>query len=436
MRQPQMMQDPPQSGLSPPPSRSAQIQNVVPQRVYKPRVAPPIEGRAGQPISRPTRIPQWPLPTSPASPLPAADGEPYRPPPNRPQQAPQRPPRPSLVPSIVDQSRLQEPTPVFFAQDVAEYDDYAADGHPPGSPTSRHTMSSVGSIPDFPEPGMTGPSMPRRSANLGPPPSSRRGASSFYSHASYVSPIPEESPRSRSHVSGASSGVMPSGRRVASPVSPGYSDTYYDDSVTDEHSRASGYEDFGDESKLVRSASIGKKGKPALVVTRAPGNNAKGSQGNFSSPFVGGTAFKGDDTSSSATPSSAKVSPESTPGEDGTPVTSEAMLGAYAAASSGHNVLRKLTPSPKPSSRLSGLKRPPKLDIDAVREAEARGSITSLPDLIRRATRLAAMMERGKRPGSRFDNLTDFLDDPNGSRDGDKDGTCKSYRHILSSTSH
>ena len=45
--------------------------------------------------------------------------------------------------------------------------------------------------------------------------------------------------------------------------------------------------------------------------------------------------------------------------------------------------------------------------MDAVRDAEARGSLTSLPDLIRRATRLAAMMDRGKRPGSRL-ALNDF----------------------------
>jgi hypothetical protein len=43
-----------------------------------------------------------------------------------------------------------------------------------------------------------------------------------------------------------------------------------------------------------------------------------------------------------------------------------------------------------------GSKRPPRLNVDAVREAEARGSMTSLPDLIRRATRLAANLDRGK----------------------------------------
>lgn len=43
-----------------------------------------------------------------------------------------------------------------------------------------------------------------------------------------------------------------------------------------------------------------------------------------------------------------------------------------------------------------GKRRPPRIDVDAVREAEARGSLTSLPELIRRATRLAANLDRGK----------------------------------------
>lgn len=44
----------------------------------------------------------------------------------------------------------------------------------------------------------------------------------------------------------------------------------------------------------------------------------------------------------------------------------------------------------------AGVRRPPRLNVDAVRDAEARGSLTSLPDLIRRATRLAANLDRGK----------------------------------------
>ncbi|KAK7754647.1 hypothetical protein SLS62_003431 [Diatrype stigma] len=54
---------------------------------------------------------------------------------------------------------------------------------------------------------------------------------------------------------------------------------------------------------------------------------------------------------------------------------------------------------------MSGFRRPPRLDIDAVRDAEARGSLTSLPDLIRRATRLASMIDKGRRPTSQFNEL-------------------------------
>lgn len=52
-------------------------------------------------------------------------------------------------------------------------------------------------------------------------------------------------------------------------------------------------------------------------------------------------------------------------------------------------------PTPGFSER-AGKKRPPRLNVDAVREAEARGSLTSLPDLIRRATKLASNLDRGK----------------------------------------
>jgi hypothetical protein len=47
-------------------------------------------------------------------------------------------------------------------------------------------------------------------------------------------------------------------------------------------------------------------------------------------------------------------------------------------------------------SEQGGRKRPLRLDIDAVRDAEARGSLTSLPDLILRATKLASNLDRGK----------------------------------------
>jgi hypothetical protein len=41
-------------------------------------------------------------------------------------------------------------------------------------------------------------------------------------------------------------------------------------------------------------------------------------------------------------------------------------------------------------------RRPPRLNVDAARDQEARGSLTSLSDLIKRATRLASNLDRGK----------------------------------------
>lgn len=43
-----------------------------------------------------------------------------------------------------------------------------------------------------------------------------------------------------------------------------------------------------------------------------------------------------------------------------------------------------------------GKRRPSRLDVDAIHEAEARGSLTSLNDLIRRATKLRTNLDRGK----------------------------------------
>jgi hypothetical protein len=48
------------------------------------------------------------------------------------------------------------------------------------------------------------------------------------------------------------------------------------------------------------------------------------------------------------------------------------------------------------STKRDATKRPPRLDIDAVRDMEARGSTTSLTDLIKRATKLASNLDRGK----------------------------------------
>ncbi|KAI1379739.1 hypothetical protein F4677DRAFT_292890 [Hypoxylon crocopeplum] len=366
------------------------------------------QGQIGMAISRPTPLPQWPL-AGPISTPSSADSEPYRPPPGR-SQPPQRPPRPSRVPSMLDGSRIQDYTPVFqYTPQNSRASEMSAPETIQSTSSRQSTNSSVGSIPDFPLPVAAPPLPPsRRSVTLGPPPSSRRGASSFYSTTSYVSPIPEESPKARSHTSYASSAAIPDSFGSLSPYSP--SGAYVDDAIAEE----SIISDDADESRLVRSASIGKRGKPALVTTgglekRDPMLRPAPTpvQGG---PFREGTGYIEGSSSSSGNASREAV---------GTALTADNMLSAFEGASATDpSSIRNATPSPRPF-RLSAIRRPPRLDIDAVRAAEARGSLTSLPDLIRRATRLAALMDRGRRPTSRFDEL-DFPEEVYGG-DPEKD---------------
>ncbi|KAI0154188.1 hypothetical protein GGR57DRAFT_119431 [Xylariaceae sp. FL1272] len=357
------------------------------------------DGSVGMAISRPTPVPQWPLAGPIASPA-SIDSEPYRPPPGRSQQPPQRPPRPSRVPSILDASRVQDHTPVFqYAPQNVTSSDHS------GPESSRPlTTSSVGSIPDFPLPVAAPSGLPRRSVNLGPPPSSRRGASSFYSTASFVSPIPEESPRIKSHTSYASSAAIPDSFGTLSPNSYSPNSYYFDDAIAEE----SVISDDADDRGLVRSASIGKRGKPSLITTKSVDKSESMPQRPTPKPVQGGPFMDGtgylDGSSSSSAPTTIR-NVAATAG-----LTADTMLSAMEAASATDpSSVPRQDPASRPF-RLSGLRRPPRLDIDAVRAAEARGSLTSLPDLIRRATRLASMMDRGKRPGSRFDDL-DFPDE-------------------------
>ncbi|KAK7972864.1 hypothetical protein PG988_006998 [Apiospora saccharicola] len=395
-----------------------------------PRRAPLPPGReggiGGLTISRPQpAAPQWPLAGPIPSPTSSEGSDRYRPPPGRSPQPPQRPPRPSHVPSILDSSRPQEHTPVFQYMPQNQRVSELSIPETPGASSRPSTLSSVGSIPDFPLPTSAPnvpkwinipppppPPAPRRSVNLGPPPSSRRGASSFYSTASYVSPIPEESPRARSHTSYASSAAIP---ESFGTISPGLSPdgAYFDDTIAEESVYS---DDDTDERELVRSASIGRKGKPSLVTTRSADSRdsrdampiqlplpsrPKPKPFQSEDPFQQGTGYI-EASSSSGAPSGA---PSTTAATAGSAITASSMLtapdAAYAMDPSG---VRDISVSPRPA-RFSAIRRPPGLDLDAVRTAEARGSLTSLPDLIRRATRLASMIEKGRRPASQFNQL-------------------------------
>ena len=448
----------------------------------------------GLAISRPTQVPQWPL----AAPIQGYSGQ------TSTQagrgEAPQRPPRPSKskIPSMLDASKLQDHTPTFqytpqpsSSQQQASQSEGAGEGltspnvKSPLTPASRpSTVSSVGSIPDFPmpmpgPPDQPGPSVPgpaRRSANLGPPPTARRGASSYYSNTSFVSPIQEESPRTQqTHESYASSAAMPTtwrddGSDFLDDDESGERNIFAADPIPEEgrDSRASNGDDSS-ERGLVRNASIGRRGKPSMVTTKnfdktpplstspplgsdklaqmgdfgpmemraaqmkaaatAHANASSGRpspapvqaeqreprwpmMGTTDSPLVGGTGFIENSSPESTSTLGKTIAPEGADerafSPSGLDPRMSQILHAHQAASGVQATDEKELE--RSFSQLSAIRRPPKLDIDAVRDAEARGSLTSLPDLIKRATKLAAMIDKGKRPGSRLHDLNDFSD--------------------------
>lgn len=226
---------------------------------------------------------------------------------------------------------------------------------------------------------------------------------------------------------------MPESWGTPSPMdSPRYGDAFFDDTILEEERSPSegmsvqsmqSAPDDDDEQGLVRSASVGRRGKAALVTTPSR-EMMYGDMDDMverplptplqMDPFPGGTGYLDASSNSSTTVPSTKTAKAS---PVGAPMTAEAVFFAYDASSPiDPRASRRMSTSPNPMadpqdprgySRLSAIRRPPRLDMDAVKQADSRGSLTSLPDLIRRATRLAASLDRGRRPASRFD-LDDF----------------------------
>ncbi|OBT82557.1 hypothetical protein VE02_08535 [Pseudogymnoascus sp. 03VT05] len=452
---------------SPPrmPQQSNRPRQPLPQAITASRTGQGI----GAAISRPTPAPQWPLPSQTGRPEMNDNTQQYQPPSGR-GKAPQRPPRPSHVPSILDASKVQDHTPSFPYQpksgpsqpgsqsreaqqhlDEMRSPDVLSPVTPMTMQSRASTNSSVGTIPDFPVP-VAGAN--HSAAGLGPPPSSRRGPSSYYSMQSFVSPIPEESPKApTAHGSYASSTAIPNWGEMGYGYETDQQALFDKEMMMDEGAEPS--------EGIVRSASVGKRAKPSIIVTKNQQektppqsrggvlektrnlqdagviegagrkavpqqrqNNAQGgmmavpmaTQRDTTWPTFGpdspteGNKELGDLLSSSDSDSTLTSSPTAIEMEKLAPIA------AVPAAAMKPN---PRSPSNSPFdmggvekeiqySRNSAIRRPPRLNMDAVRDAEARGSLTSLPDLIRRATRLASMMNEGKRPASRLNDLNDF----------------------------
>ncbi|KAJ9655774.1 hypothetical protein H2201_008736 [Coniosporium apollinis] len=456
-----------------PPSRTPPSgSQVSPQRnglLQQPELlTPPSSSESARGFTHPPG-PQWPLPDNKVIEPPRG-----RSPPGQQQSGkktpPQRPPRPNHLASALDPTAPQpvntpsashpakgglRPPQNTWHEDDSQSPTFASPdmSRPVTISSQTSSGSSSATIPDFPIPAMH--AAPRRSPNLGPPPSARRGPSSYYSNMSYVSPIAEETESRKSRGSFASSTVIP-GR--------GIQDFFEDATPSEEegpagleHGRESRASDHGEESGLVRKASLGKRHKPALTTIKSgdnlrtldkePAQNQKPPKkggivgqaavaaGAAGGAFAAGLGQSRDrsqtekELESGFLSSGTGLLDPSSPSNSSTeslddfkrkemmldtktpparsaarsplpPVDSkvEQILGGLekGGALDSDAIGRFKSPTQTSLSERVGSRRPPRLDVDSIRDAEARGSLTSLPDLIRRATRLAANLDRGK----------------------------------------
>ncbi|KAF2681367.1 hypothetical protein K458DRAFT_83944 [Lentithecium fluviatile CBS 122367] len=366
--------------------------------------------------------PQWPLPNNADDILDSRPGQ-FPKPPNR-GPPPQRPPRP-----VSDEFLIQQPTSPDYRASY-QSDDILSPTSGPSRPLTTSSAaseaSSLGSIPDFPVPQPPMPTiqpLPRRNPSLGPPPSSRRGPSSYYTQVSYVSPIVEEAEtRSNTirshHGSFASSNVIPS------------NDDYYmedggmrsddDETITSDNGRISRGSDHDDNSglvtpALVRQASLGRRTKPSLMTIKSvdslekkgasvkrkpsPGDAAMvaGAAGIGSAVLAARDGIAGPRKGSFGNDNALDPTSSSKNSLDSEKDLNFRFVDEFEKEGRGSptHPLQQATRNAPLADRAG--KRPPlRIDVDAVRDAEARGSLTSLPELIRRATRLAANLDRGK----------------------------------------
>lgn len=395
--------------------------------------------------------------------------------------APQRPPRPNYVPLIPQGNSFADQPTTINPRRARNYweDGYSQSGENSLSSSSRPsttaTGSSTASIPDFPTipsmpsvpsvpaspisvpppvppiPQMPVPTYQPPRRNLGPPPSARRGVSSYYSQASFVPPIPEEN--SDAHSSYASSHAIPTSWADGPPA-------YYTNSGIEEEDedvstsggdsgRVSQAGDHTEESTLMKKGPTERSPQPYMetlesgdesdrsvtggrarevewqanqdgkwqtgtrTTTDAIGRHSFREHGRLQShPYSG---YESDatflDSPRSVSPPrgmqtqqthSPKANPYfGAPSPTSSPPPLDPRVGAIlghlekggALASTGTN-----TPQHSRSTSIheKGQKRPPHLNLETPSQDVPRGSASSLPDLIRRATRLASNLDRGK----------------------------------------
>lgn len=345
----------------------------------------------------------------------------------QPSQYQQFPPHPSVrVPPNVKLSARQVPMGVGVAPPPVKYSPRLQQ-RPPGSGQL---------IQDFKFPAV--PPIP-------PSNSGRVKQDKYNMHQSYVSSLAEDFPTPR---------TTPGSRSRGFPNSKRYSGSVYAESdalgaqggfdqefLSPEMSRPSSPETT---PQIVRQASLGKRAKPAMTTIKnrnsqmeqdipehRPPPIQSGRNATMTALSVAvaagvssqvGEARSGTPGSRSYTPVRMPfdTSPPASPSADKEFLQTPKSLNTTASSkfpgqppSTGHShqstnpLLGLGIDQPSMSDKIPPSRRPPKLDMDAVRDAENRGSTTSLADLIKRATKLAANLDRG-RTASRLGMLDMF----------------------------
>ena len=340
----------------------------------------------------------------------------------QPKHAPRRtdqsfPPHPSVrVPPNVKSAGRQVPAGVGVAPRPIPQLQRAQLHAPPAQPLNTANTVQSFKFPQVPPP------IPdtKRARGLAPP-----GKARFNMHDSYVSSIDEDSATTRTTPSSKSGRfATPPGPPRASSV---YPESEYSPQPAYPSSRIMPPSEFPTPGQSRESDSYdATPQRPARLATTdldgpvrpklgeiSPASSRTTAMNALTAAIAAGFAQQqpspGDSTPPARTFSPMRMPFEATTSRPRTPETKEeleppqlreAPISSKTAktpdSASSTNPLLGLGINPGMSSKVPVNKRPAKLDIDAVRDMEARGSTTSLAELIKRATKLASNLDRGK----------------------------------------
>lgn len=368
---------------------------------------------------------------------------------------PQRPPRPSYVPPLLPsdssndrfrqlQQQFQGAPPPLLRR-KSEEDRPRKSPIKDSSPnTQGETSSPRSNIAELPAPyiaPLNFSQQPRRTPSLGPPPSVRKGAASYYPQSTFVAPILEEISEARS--SYASSHVMPSSWGDGPPDyykgdGPGAnyepppkitSTTRTVSRLGDDNESASlvGQLNTRQDSRRKKTADgrsfVNEDARNEAEPTYPPRNasrahpraltpSSRASAATVELEDTSLNANRGDESGTFLCPPSPNTSPMLSPIStesdarfmtpySGSPNPDDPRVSQILGnleKGTALNTPRNVSPLTSIDSVTSdkGRGRPPRLNLNAAREGETRASQTSLPELIRRATRLASNLDRAR----------------------------------------